>query len=321
MGGKVIGIDRDIDSVNACRSSLRNFIDNKQLSVIHGNFGDAHLLLPNNDLYKDHKSVPGVGKLNGVLMDLGVSSHQLNTKSRGFAHSLDGPLDMRMNSSTENILTAHEIVNTYDVESLANMFYTYGNEPLSRQISREIVSSRPINSTSQLRDVIGRIIPSKYFIKTCSKCFQAIRIVINQEMDELRRALCNMHALVAPPVLDEHDANVVHRSRVVVISYHSLEDRMVKQWSKYGTVDMNKTNESLAVNKPSKTAREQVFSGSSDKEHFKTLMKHKNALLGQKNRMHPWRIVNKEVITPDGIEVAANNRSRSAKLRVVEYVV
>ena len=186
-GGKVIGIDRDMDAINACKVSLSHYIDNKQLSIVHGNFGNVLELLSNNELYLNHHEIhSNSGKLNGVLMDLGVSSHQLDTKSRGFAHSLDGPLDMRMDrSSGKGGVSGHEIINTYDVETLANIFYTYGNEPLSRQIAREIVASRPINSTKQLRDVIGRIIPSKYFIKTCSKCFQAIRIVINEEMNEL----------------------------------------------------------------------------------------------------------------------------------------
>lgn len=129
-------------------------------------------------------------------MDLGVSSHQINEPSRGFAFGSDGPLDMRMSSSSA--FTAATIINEWSVEAIADVLYQFGDEVRSRQIAREIVANRPFTTTSQLEKTISRITSFKERPKTLARCFQALRIVVNDEMGALDAALMNMHKIVKP---------------------------------------------------------------------------------------------------------------------------
>lgn len=385
----MIGIDRDMDAIRASTERLQSYLDSGQLSIIHGNFGNIAESIEKNELYITHRkqlhalstdannSSDGVagargdnraigkgGVDGGVMVDLGVSSFQIDTKSRGFAHSLDGPLDMRMNSddtaplqadrrgvSEGNMttpLTAHDIVNTYDVDSLANVFYTYGNERLSRQIAREIVNSRPIHSTGHLKSCIAAITPRALLVKTLSKCFQAIRIVINDEMGEIDGLLRSLSTVVAAPTtvpVDSAGETRVHRCRVCVLSYHSLEDGKVKRWMKHGILGNAGivTSPSSAQNTAQGQEARQLtnvavegFQNNSSRSNYKRMIKLQNAT-GEVMRQSPagrgtlsrtgqvgsgtcWRIVNRGVVEPGVEEVYANTRSRSAKLRVVEFV-
>jgi 16S rRNA (cytosine1402-N4)-methyltransferase len=154
--------------------------------------------------------------VDGVLMDLGVSSHQIDQGTRGFSYGKEGPLDMRMNRDLTNSLTAWHIINEWDGEDIANVIFQFGEERKSRQIAREIVTSRPIQSTLELSKVIERITPSVSRTATLARCFQALRIAVNDELTALDVALNNVHAIVKPG------------GRFVVLSYHSLEDRRVK---------------------------------------------------------------------------------------------
>ena len=163
--------------------------------------------------------------VDGVLMDLGISSHQIDEASRGFAFGSEGPLDMRMASGeSSGSLTAATIVNKWDVDSLANVLYEYGDETRSRQISREIVSARPHSTTFDVKKAICRVTSYKRQSATLARCFQALRIVVNDELGALDDALNSMHRCVVPG------------GRLVALSYHSLEDRRVKQLIRYGSV-------------------------------------------------------------------------------------
>ena len=396
LGGKVIGIDRDMDAIRASTTRLQSFIDKGQLSIVHGNFGNIGDFIVQTPMYIEHRNrlqalatashvgcaggtglggggcaggtgLGGGGIDGGVLVDLGVSSFQIDTKGRGFAHSLDGPLDMRMNrdcaggadsdtDSSSHALTASDIVNTYDVDALANVLYTYGNERLSRQIAREIVNARPIRSTGHLKSCIASITPRSLLVKTLSKCFQAIRIVTNDEMGEIDGLLRSLSTVVATPASAEATP-----CRVCVMSYHSLEDGRIKRWMKHGTIGDARglpggasgtgTGTSVPDLIPSaahgtlqgQQARRQThlavksFQGNSSRRNYKQLVKFQNAT-GELMRQSPagrgtnsragqagsgtcWRIVTREVVEPGVEEVYTNTRSRSAKLRVVEFVV
>lgn len=216
-------------------------------------------------------------------MDLGVSSHQINEPSRGFSFSNDGPLDMRMDKGAQSMssststsssgrnLSALDIVNTYDTTALADVLYQFGDEQRSRQIAREIVASRPLQTTGQLDLVISRITSFKERPKTLAKCFQALRIVVNDEMGALDEALSSMQDVLQPG------------GRLVVMSYHSLEDRRVKALLRTGSLMMG--GEMVGMN-------------------------------GNEN--NPWKTITKRAVCPTEKEVAENSRSRSAKLRVAE---
>jgi len=173
-----------------------------------GNFGDMC------DLLAAH----GVTEVNGIVLDIGVSSMQLDTAARGFSFKADGPLDMRMSASGES---AADIVNNADEEDIADILYQYGEERKSRQIARAIVHARdakPITRTSELADIVRRVVGTKDGLDPSTRTFQALRIKINDELGELERALASAERLLAP------------RGRLVVVTFHSLEDRIVKQF-------------------------------------------------------------------------------------------
>ena len=208
--GLLIGIDQDMDAIANARSTLHLFEDN--IRLYHNNFSD----LP--DILKD----AGINGVNSILLDLGFSLNQLTQSKRGFRFKKDEPLDMRMDF--RNSLTAHQVVNTYSEKQLADIFFTYGEERFSRRIARAITEKRacaPISTSLELAGVIENAVPgrakAKQKIHPATRVFQALRIAVNQELERLETF---MNAV--PSML-------VKGGRISVISFHSLEDRIVKQ--------------------------------------------------------------------------------------------
>ncbi len=213
----------------------------------------------------------GVDGVDGILADLGVSSHHFDDETRGFSFRFDAPLDMRMNGRAG--LTAADVVNRYDEESLARLFYLYGELKNSRRLAAAIVrgrADRPVVTVADFVELVRPLTGREREKKDMAKVFQALRIEVNHEMDALREMLDAAVRVLRPG------------GRLVVLTYHSLEDRMVKNYMKSGNAEGKV---------------EQDFYG---------------------NRLAPLRPVNNKVVVPDEAEQAANPRSRSAKLRVAE---
>ena len=213
----------------------------------------------------------GVPHLDGLMADLGVSSHHFDDEERGFSFRFDAPLDMRMNG--RGGMTAAEVLNRYDEEALANLFYLYGELKNSRRIASAIVKARqqqPMTTIADLLDVAKPLMPREREKKDLARVFQALRIEVNHEMDALQEMLQAALKVLRPG------------GRLVVLTYHSLEDRLVKNFIKSGRMDGKV---------------QQDFYG---------------------RRLTPWRAVNNKVIVPSAEEQEANPRSRSAKLRIAE---
>lgn len=211
--------------------------------------------------------------IDGLLADLGVSSHHFDDQSRGFSFRFDAPLDMRMNKRAGK--TAADIVNDYDEEKLANIFYLYGELRNSRRIASAIIAYRQlrrINTTGDLAAATEKLIRSEKEKKDLARLFQALRIEVNHEMDALRDMLNGASQLLKPG------------GRLSVITYHSLEDRIVKNVMKAGNVE-----------------------GKTEQDFFGRISS-------------PFRLINNKVITPDENELQNNPRSRSAKLRIAEKI-
>lgn len=212
-------------------------------------------------------------KVDGILFDLGVSSPQLDDTSRGFSFHKDAPLDMRMDKRQE--LDAYKVVNTYPLEKLIDILYIYGEEVNAKSIAKGIISNRPINTTLELADVIKENVPISYRKKSnpCRKTFQAIRIEVNSELSILESSLMDAFSLLKP------------NGRMCVITFHSLEDRIVKNvFKKLCSDDINSKN--LPVVPLEMRAKA--------------------------------KLITKKPIIPSGSELELNNRSRSAKLRIIE---
>lgn len=254
--GRLIAFDQDKDAVT-------NAIQDKRFVLVNQNF----------KFLKNNLRQLGIKLVDGILADLGVSSHQLDEAMRGFAAMKDGPLDMRMDQKAE--LDAFKVVNQYGEEDIARLLKTYGEVKNAVFLSKKIVEARkvsPISSTFQLRDIVINAAPAKKEMQYVSKVFQAIRIEVNGEMDSLEALL-------------QQSVDLLKRGgRLVIISYHSLEDRMVKRFMRSGN-----------------------FSGQIDKD-----------LYG--NDMKPFRLINTKVIKPDEKEIEENRRARSARLRIAERV-
>lgn len=202
--GKLVLVDRDIEAIRELKKKFGNY-DN--VEYIHSNFSQIN--------WKN------IGKVDRVLMDLGVSSPQLDRPERGFSFNKPARLDMRMDRSQK--LTAQEIVNEYQEEDLANLIYRFGEETKSRKIAKAIVeyrASQPITTTEKLAEIVSKTIPKKSKIHPATKTFQAIRIAVNEELASLEKALPEITAHLNP------------YGRLAVISFHSLEDRIVKQFFK-----------------------------------------------------------------------------------------
>ncbi len=207
--GRVFGIDQDPDAIAVCRARFSN---ERRFSLFEGNFGDMGRLL----------SEAGVEHVDGILLDLGVSSHQIDTPGRGFSYRADGPLDMRMDQTSD--FTAGDFVNQATESELAQTLRAFGEEPRSRKISAAIVKARPVESTRDFADVVAGAVPPRDQVKTLSRVFQAIRIRINNELDVLERTLFAAVDLLRPG------------GRIAVISYHSLEDRRTKLFFRSGNL-------------------------------------------------------------------------------------
>ncbi len=253
-GGKLFAFDQD---ENAHRNDLKQ---------------DGFKLIAANFRYlRNFLRMEGVTKIDGLLADLGVSSHQFDIAERGFSIRFDGELDMRMNTKSQ--LSAMSVVNEYDKGDLADVLYKYGELRNSRKIAQEIVNSREldkITTTNQLIDIIKDLVPEKKRNQFLARVFQAIRIEVNDEMTALEEML-----LDAVDLLNEG-------GRLVVMSYHSLEDRMVKNLMKKGNLE-----------------------GKLHKDFFG-------------NPIKDLIEVNRKVIVASDKEVTTNSRARSAKLRIAE---
>lgn len=255
--GFLFAFDQDIDAVT--------YSTNK-LSAIGNNFKIFHTNFKN---MKDFINT----KVDGILFDLGVSSPQLDEQERGFSFHKDAPLDMRMDKREK--LSAREVVNTYSLEKLIDILYVYGEEANAKSIAKGIVSSRPINSTLELAEVIKNNVPLSYRRKgnPCRKTFQAIRIEVNNELGILEKSLLDAFSLLSKG------------GRLCVITFHSLEDRIVK-------------NTFNNLSKESELAKK---------------------LPVVPDELKPkGKLITKKPIVPTEEELELNKRSRSAKLRVIE---
>ncbi len=204
--GKLISIDQDPDAIFALTQKFKN---NENAIIIKGNFGNM----------KDLLELRGVRRVDGVLLDIGVSSHQLDTASRGFSFHEDAPLDMRMSRSG---MTAEELVNTLPYEELRRIIYTYGEERYAPAIAKGIIAAReqaPVTTTLQLAEIVKENVPQRVRRDghPARKTFQAIRIAVNDELNMLVRGLDDAFKLLGKG------------GRLAVITFHSLEDRIVKQ--------------------------------------------------------------------------------------------
>lgn len=287
-GGRVIGLDQDTDAIARTSFALKQYIESGRLEIIQTNFRYI------NDAIKSSRllSTSTTNTVDGVLMDLGISSHQIDEPTRGFSYGMSGPLDMRMaatvtspsisltdslstptSSTNSNSLTASKIINEWDGTAIANILYEYGDENKSRQIAREIVAARPLQSTGDLEKVISRITSWKDRPKVLSRCFQALRIAVNDEIGALEDALSVLHTCIRPG------------GRLVVLSYHSLEDRRIKNlfYPKPSDADVMMKGVGMAI-----------------------------------QDINPWVSLFKRAKVPSNEEIERNRRSRSAKLRVAE---
>lgn len=254
-GGKVIAFDQDADAVE-------NSLDDDRLTFVHQNFSFLQRFL------RFHK----IDKVDGILADLGVSSHQIDTPERGFSTRFDGPLDMRMNSSEG--LSARDVVNTYTKIQLSDIFYQYGELTNARKIALRIVeqrSQKPIETTLELTEILSPLVPVKIKHKVMAQIFQALRIEVNQELEALKS------------LLEQSGEVIKSNGRLCVISYHSLEDRLVKRFIQHGCFD----SEPL-------------------KDEF-----------GHSHK--PFKKVG-QLALPSETEIKKNKRARSAKLRIAEKI-
>lgn len=253
--GRLLGFDHDVDT-------LVNNIDDSRFDFVAANF--SHLM----QYLKYHKII----KVDGILADFGVSSHQFDTQERGFSIRTDARLDMRMNQLQE--LDAHKVINSYPEDKLRTLFFSYGELKNSKTIARSIVTAREeneITTTIDLIELVRPLIPKRIENKILAQLFQALRIEVNDELEAMKSFL-----IQAKEVL-------VERGRLVCISYHSLEDRLVKRYFQTGS-----------------------FDGELEKDFYG-------------NPIKPLKKIGK-LIVPSSEEVKENRRARSAKLRIAEKI-
>ena len=254
--GHLMAFDRDADA-------LAQAPDDPRFILIHNNFRFIH----------NYTLLHAEGGLDGILADLGVSSHQFDTAERGFSFRFDAPLDMRMNQKSD--ITAAEIINTADEERLSSLFRLYGELPSARRLAHAIVTARTtkaITTTAQLIATAEPFVNPRQQKKELAQIFQALRIEVNDEMGALKCLLTASTDLIK------------EGGRLAVITYHSLEDRLVKNFMRSGNID-----------------------GNVEKDFFG-------------RQLSPFRQVNSKPIVADESEVNNNPRSRSAKLRIAEKV-
>jgi 16S rRNA (cytosine1402-N4)-methyltransferase len=263
-GAEVVALDQDQDALAECKRRLAPY--SHRLRMVETNFENAATAL-------DGLGIPAVG---GALLDLGVSSHQLDTAGRGFAMMKDGPLDMRM--SQANPMTAADLVNTESAGELARIFREYGEEPRAMHIAAKIVAlraSRPFQTTFDLAAAVTSVIPRTGPRHPATRVFQALRIAVNDELGVIERGLTAISSRLA------------HGARLAVISFHSLEDRIVKNYFRDRSVEWI------------------------DRPEWPEPRRNPNRL---------FRLLTPRPMDASGEEVNSNPRARSAKLRVVERI-
>ncbi|MCL2167623.1 MAG: 16S rRNA (cytosine(1402)-N(4))-methyltransferase RsmH [Lentimicrobiaceae bacterium] len=254
--GKLIGFDQDKDA-------LKNVINDSRFQFVQSNFKNLKKYL------QFYKAYP----VDGILADLGVSSHQFDEPQRGFSYRFDENLDMRMDTNKET--TAAEIINTYPNQKLAKLLFAYGEVLYAHKIATLIEKSRqisPIQTTGKLAEILIPALPKGKENKILSQIFQALRIEVNAEMDALQLLLEQSVEALKP------------EGRIAIISYHSLEDRLVKNFFKTGNAE-----------------------GKLHKDFYG-------------NPLTPFKLITKKAITPTEEEIETNPRARSAKLRIAERI-
>jgi len=255
VNGKLVAFDQDVDALN-------NAIEDDRFVLINENFR----------FIKRFLRFHGIKQVDGILADLGVSSHQFDVAERGFSTRFDSELDMRMNQKGE--LSAYHVINKYEEQDIARVLFQYGELKNARGMANVIVLARKdkdIKNSEQLKQVLTKFLPAHKSNKILAQIYQAIRIEVNQEMDVLKEFLEQSLEILKPG------------GRLSVISYHSLEDRLVKRFFRNG-----------------------LFEGEPERDFFG-------------NFEVPFKIIEK-LIVPTAAEVSINNRARSAKLRVAEKI-
>lgn len=213
---RVLGIDQDAEALAAANARLAEAVRAGRFRALRGNFADMQRLLAEAGLEA------GIEVVDGVLLDLGISSHQINEAARGFAFSADGPLDMRMNAEAGE--TAADLLARLDVQALTDLLRAYGEEPRARRIAQAIAEVRP-ETTGALAEAVRSAVPAREQVKSLARVFQAFRIAVNDEMGMLERALEAALAVLRPG------------GRLAVIAYHSLEDRRAKHFLRFGNLE------------------------------------------------------------------------------------
>ena len=252
--GRLLAFDQDDDA-------MANSIDDPRFTLIHENF----------KYLKNFLRMHGARQVDGILADLGVSSHQFDEAGRGFSTRFDGPLDLRMDRRQE--FSARDLVNSAEEKDLARVLRLYGELDNAAGLAKAICNARaaaPIESTFELKEAIARHLPKGRENKFLAMVFQALRIEVNGELEALQLMLQQTAEVLRPG------------GRLAVIAYHSLEDRLVKNYMKSGNME-----------------------GKIEKDFYG-------------NQLTPWRLISRKAITPSESELEQNNRSRSAKLRVAE---
>jgi 16S rRNA (cytosine1402-N4)-methyltransferase len=258
---EVLAFDLDPQAIGIAQENLAEF--GERVHIVH----DSYMQMAK------HAAAIGWDKVDAILLDLGVSSMQFDTPERGFAFRYDAPLDMRFNTANDE-LTAAYIINTWAEGALSQLFFRYGEEPHSKRIARAIVEKRPFETTQQLADVISKATPAgkKSKLHPATLVFQALRIAVNDELQTIEKTL--------PIAIDMLKSG----GRLAVISFHSLEDRIVKQFFKEASIEI--------IAPPGMAS-----------------IQEKAAIV---------KLISRKPIEPSEAEIAANPRSRSSKLRVVE---
>lgn len=263
--GKLIGIDQDLDALDKAGQVLRDYED--RVIFKHSNYENIDLVL---------REI-GIEKVDGIILDLGVSSYQLDEKSRGFSYNKDAPLDMRMDKSGDK--SAYDVVNGYSQKELEDVIFKYGEDRWAKRIAEFIVNERqrkPIETTFELVSAIKKAIPKRVRMEgshPAKKTFQGIRIEVNRELEVLENSINKMVSLLNPG------------GRLAIITFHSLEDRIVK----------------LAY-----------------RELYSNCICPEQAPICNCNKEREIEIITRKPIQPSNKEIENNNRSRSAKLRIAE---
>lgn len=255
---RVVALDRDPEAVRQGGALKQLYAE--RLTLIEGRFSEMEQLL----------QPLGLSRLAGVALDLGVSSMQIDDPARGFSFRIDGPLDMRMGPAGQS---AADLVNTAPEEELAAIIRDYGEEHFARRIARAVVAARPLSRTAELASIIRRVVPESGGIDPATRTFQALRIAVNDELNELDRGLAAAERMLEPG------------GRLVVVAFHSLEDRRVKSFLRLRSAAAPRTSRHLP---------------------------------GARQAAPSFRLISRKPVTPRAEEIMRNPRARSARLRAAE---